>query len=249
LKAIILAAGQGTRLMPLTKDKPKCMVEIKEKPIIDYILETMTSAGIKDIIIVNGYQNNVLEKYLNNKEIKFITNFDYKITNMVYTLFMAVNEMNDNLIISYSDIIYSKEVLTTLINDDSKCSVVVDKEWYKLWSLRMENPLSDAETMKLNNKNNIIELGKKTQSYSDIQGQYIGLIKFSKEILPKIKEIYQNADRTILYDNQTFKNMYMTSFLQLIINLGIDVKAVLINGGWFEVDTLTDVSIFNKLNK
>lgn len=246
MKSIILAAGKGERLRPFTDDIPKCMVKFNDKPLIQHILEAMLSCDMKDISIVGGYKADVLEKYLNqtfyNKGIKFYQNQRYDTTNMVYTLFSAAEEMIDDLVISYSDIIYNKNVLKQLMECTADIGVVVDKEWLKLWQKRMDNPLDDAETMKINEKGNIIELGKKAQNYSEIQGQYIGLIKFSKKIIQEIKQFYLKLDRTKTYDGKNLENMYMTSFIQLLINAGYEVKAVDISGGWVEIDTVEDLN-------
>ena len=156
MKAIILAAGQGTRMGSETDDKPKCLIQYKGKPLINYTIETIRTCGIKDIIIIDGYKSKVLQSYLSNNNVRFITNKEFYKTNMVYTLFCAESEMNDDLIISYGDIIYTKEVLQSLIQNNNDFVVTIDKNWLELWKLRMDDPLKDAETMKLNDSCNII---------------------------------------------------------------------------------------------
>ncbi|MDP3265871.1 MAG: phosphocholine cytidylyltransferase family protein [Sulfuricurvum sp.] len=240
MKMIILAAGQGTRLRPLTNDKPKCMVEYNNKPIIDYILETAKVCNIKNIAIVNGYKQEVLEEYLKDQGCTFFTNTNFDKTNMVSTLFCAKEFMDDDLIISYADIIYKKEILQKLISSEEEFSVVVDKGWRELWSLRMDNPLDDAETLKIKD-GNIIELGKKANSYDEIEGQYIGLIKISKNTINKVIAYYDSLDKKQLYDAKDYDNMYMTSLVQLIIDNLMNVKPVLINGGWIEIDSTEDL--------
>ena len=106
MKAIILAAGQGTRMGSETDDKPKCLIQYKGKPLINYTIETMRACGIKDIVIIDGYKSEVLQSYLSNDNVIFITNKEFYKTNMVYTLFCAESEMKDDFLISYSDIIY-----------------------------------------------------------------------------------------------------------------------------------------------
>lgn len=243
MKMIILAAGQGTRLRPLTNDKPKCMVEYKNKPIIDYILETSMSCGIEDIAVVNGYKKDVLEEYLKTYKLHFFTNKKFDRTNMVSTLFCAREFMDKDIMISYADIVYKKEILEKLISSKEDFSVVVDKDWKELWGQRMENPLEDAETLKIK-EGNIIELGKKPQSYNEIEGQYIGLIKISKNIVNKVIDYYDSLDKNKLYDEKDFDNMYMTSFIQMIIDNLSDVKPVYINGGWIEIDSVEDLNAY-----
>jgi choline kinase len=126
--------------------------------------------------------------------------------------------------------------------------VVVDKDWRQLWNLRMQNPLNDAETLKIKN-NNIIEIGQIPNDYNDIEGQYIGLIKIKKNIVEKVINFYENLDKDILYDNKNFENMYMTSFIQKIIDNLMNVKPLYINGGWIEIDSLDDLKNLENINE
>ncbi|MDR5659786.1 phosphocholine cytidylyltransferase family protein [Serpentinicella sp. ANB-PHB4] len=252
MKTIILAAGEGKRLRPFTEDKPKCMVLYREKPIINYILDAIDEKNLQDIGIVTGYKDDVLRKHIKKiyteKNVDLYHNPKYHSTNMVQTLFCAESyfDCNKDLIVSYADIIYNQNILTDLIKDDSEISVVVDKNWKELWEMRMDNPLEDAESMKIDNEGYIRELGKKPRDYSDIDGQYIGLIKISKRVIEKVKSFYHNLDKNRNYDGKNFNNMYMTTFIQLLINKGFKVKAVEVYGGWLEIDTTDDLKILEE---
>ena len=248
MRVVILAAGQGTRLRPLTNDLPKCMVGLNEKPLIQYQLDLFKQFGINDINVVTGY----LKEKINFDHIKKFYNPYYTSTNMLYTLFCA-NELfdgSDDILISYGDIIYNSEVLSKIIDSKAKINVVVDKDWKDYWQARMENPLEDAETLKIDSNGDIKELGKKATSYDDIEGQYIGLIKLRKDFVLEFKKYYENLDKTSTYDGKDYNNMYMTSFLQLITENIEPLKPVYIYNGWMEVDTPSDLlfSSFVKMN-
>ena len=122
MKVILLAAGRGDRLKPFTNTVPKCMVKVEGKPIINHILETMFACGLEDITLVNGYKKDIVEYYLENKNVQFISNYKYASTNMVHTLFCAVSLLDDDIIISYADIIYTDFVLKKLIISDDDFS-------------------------------------------------------------------------------------------------------------------------------
>jgi L-glutamine-phosphate cytidylyltransferase len=237
MKLLVLAAGQGTRLRPLTDNIPKCMVPVNGIPILKIQLETAKRVNITDIHVVCGYREEVIQY----PEITKHNNELYETTNMVESLFCAEAIMNDDLIISYGDIIYQDNVIQSLMNSALPISVVIDREWKRYWSARMENPLEDAETLKLNDDGTIQELGKKADSYDDIQGQYIGLIKFSKNVLPRIREFYHSLDRNITYDGRSFEQMYMTTFLQLLSDQVEPLNAVPVDNGWIEVDEPSDL--------
>jgi L-glutamine-phosphate cytidylyltransferase len=237
MKAIILAAGEGRRLRPLTNDRPKCMVEYRGRPLIDWNVAALRANGVNDIVVVRGYRAEAIQI----PGARYYQNSRYAETNMVYTFFCAEEELNEDILICYSDIIYSAATLAPLLKSTEKVAVLLDSGWRALWEARMEDPLKDAETLKLDGAGFITELGKKPQCYEDIQGQYMGLIKISKEALPAIRELYHGLDRSAQYDGKSFENMYMTSFIQLIIDRVMPVKGVLTAAQWLEVDAVADL--------
>ena len=158
MRMIILAAGQGTRLRPLTDNIPKCMVPLEGKPLLEWQLETARSVGLTDLHVATGYR----EDAINYPGVQKHHNPDFDTTNMVVSLFCAEQIMDDDLIVSYGDIVYQPDVLQELIASPAPASVVVDREWKRYWSARNDgNPLNDAETMKLRDDGTIVELGKK----------------------------------------------------------------------------------------
>lgn len=247
MKLIILAAGEGKRLRPYTNEIPKCMVELAGEPLLSYQLSSISKCNINknDIALVGGHKVELLENF----NLKIYKNNSYLSTNMVATLFCAREFMSheEDLIISYGDIIYEEKVLKTLLESDDEICVSADIDWERLWRLRMSNPLDDAETFIMDNNFNIKELGKKPISYSQIHAQYIGLIKIRGDIVSKLIDIYDQIDRGINYDGQNFDNMYMTSFIQYLIELGWQVKAKVISNGWLEIDTVEDLDLYNQM--
>jgi choline kinase len=217
------------------------MVKVCGKPILDYQLELFEKEGISDIMVVSGYKN---EKIRRNSIVKII-NPKFASTNMVYSLFCARDHFNDDIIISYGDIIYSQSVLEKIMAAECEFSVVVDKDWLDLWSSRMENPMDDIESMRIDG-GRIVELGKKVNSLDVVQGQYIGLMKVRKDFLPTMLEFYCSLDKDALYDGKSFESMYFTSFIQLLIDQFGNVSPIYINGHWVEVDTVSDLEIYSQ---
>ena len=241
MRVIILAAGKGTRLMPLTSDKPKCMVELNGKALIEYQLDLFAKFNVSDTNVVTGY----LEEKIDFNRIKKFYNLQFDSSNMVATLFSA-NELfdgEDDILISYGDIVYNHKVLRAIEESSEKVNVVVDKDWRTYWEARMDDPLQDVETLKIGVNGDIEELGKKPNSYEDIQGQYIGLLKIRKDVVKQVKYYYYNLDQSATYDGQTFDNMYMTSFLQMIADNIIPLSPVYIEGGWVEIDEPSDLEL------
>ena len=246
MKVIVLAAGEGTRLRPLTLDRPKCLVELAGKPLIAHQIDSLRAAGIDDITLVTGYRARQVEA------LGYPTrhNPDYDRTNMVATLMCAADILDgsDDVLISYADIVYEAGVVEAIARCSEPLSTTMDRAWRRLWQVRMDDPLADAETMKLDAEGNIIELGKKPSSYDDIQGQYMGLIKVGAQLAPRLPEIYRGLDPTGEYDGKDRANMYMTSFLQHLIDAGHPLRAVEVENGWLEVDSTDDLALYERLH-
>ena len=246
-KVLILAAGQGTRLRPITNDKPKCLVPLIGKSLLKRQTDVLKSVGLTNIHVATGYRADQIEK------LGYQTSFNslYDKTNMVESLFSALEfiEGEEDLIIAYGDIVYQKNNLEKVLASSDEIALMIDKEWKAFWSLRLENPLDDAETLKLNDEGFVTELGKQTDSYDDVQGQYTGLIKIRGDKISDFINFYNSIDRTLNFDGQDFNNMYMTSFLQMMINSGWKAKAVLVNNGWLEIDTVEDLNVYETMHK
>ncbi len=245
MKLVILAAGEGTRLRPLTDNIPKCMVPLDGMPLLERQIKTAREVDITDIHVVCGYRSDVIDYPGITKHF----NEAYASTNMVSSLFCAEDEFNDDIIVGYGDIVYEPDVIQSLMESPAQVSVVVDRLWKDYWSARMSDPLKDAETLKLSANGNILELGKKPDSFDDIEGQYIGLIKFRKDSLPAIMEFYHSLDKGKLYEERTVDQMYMTTFLQLIADRLMPIKAVMVDNGWMEIDEPSDLEFTRFLRR
>jgi choline kinase len=244
MKAILLAAGEGKRLRPLTDNCPKCLVKLRGKPLLEYQLATFQRCGVTDIVIVTGYKQEALQPY----QLRSYHNDQYSTTNMVHSLFCAEAEFNEDVIISYTDILFEPRVLQALLNAEADFAVTIDKGWQNLWQFRMDDPLTDAETLKVDDADFITEIGKKASSYREIQGQYIGLFKISRRVLGQVSQFYRQLNQKASYDGKDYSNMYMTSFIHRIANDLIRVKAIYIQNGWLEVDTLEDKQRYEAMN-
>jgi choline kinase len=129
MKVIILAAGRGSRLTPLTDDKPKCLVKLFGKSLLEWQIEKFRKFGINDISVVTGYKKELISM----DGIKIYYNKNFEKTNMIETLFCAEKEFNDTIIVSYGDIIFETSVLQKLIESKEEFSIIVDKKWKKYW--------------------------------------------------------------------------------------------------------------------
>lgn len=229
-KAIILAAGRGSRMREMTDDRPKALVELASKPLVAWQVEALRGAGIDDIIIVTGYRGDQLIPYAD----RTVRNDDWADTNMVCSLMCAADEIDGPVIISYSDIVYSPSIVKKLIAASGDTALTYDKDWLSQWSRRFDDPLSDAETFRIADNGVITEIGGKANSPSDIEGQYMGLLRFSPQTIAAIRTTTTQDERA---------KMDMTSLLMRLINAGHDIHGSAISGGWCEVDSTSDLRV------
>lgn len=243
-KALILAAGQGSRLRPFTQSAPKAMVPFADVPLLDYQLAVLRHCGIEQIAVVTGYCAETLAAY----PLPRFYNAEHLSTNMVYSLFCAEDFMagNEDLLICYSDILYQPQLIEQLLATEADAAVVADLNWYKLWRCRMDDPLSDAESFKVK-EGYLLELGKKASSLDDISAQYTGLIKISARRLADFIQCYRSLPEDGLYDGKTKHQMFMTSLLQLMIEQGWRIKPAYCEGGWLEIDTVSDLNHYQQM--
>ena len=150
------------------------------------------------------------------------------------------------------DIIYEKKVLEKLLSSSDDISVITDENWMEYWKIRFENPLDDAESLVLDNNCNITSIGQKIDNVENIDGQYIGLMKFQNKGCDMVKKFYKitkdlaKNGKNPLNQNIPFEKSYMTDFLQGMIDYGYKIKAVPISSGWLELDSMNDYKIYNK---
>lgn len=242
--AIILAAGQGTRLRPFTDHVPKCMVEVKGKPMIKWQTDVLRSAGIENIIAVTGYK----EDKIPADGITKVYNPEFASTNMVYSLFCAEEFIKGDLLICYGDIVYSRETAEMMIQNENDIVIAADEDWQSYWGERFEDPLSDAETFIKRPGNKVESLGKKAESADQIESQYIGLTRLSPAGCSMIRDLYHQVEHDPVRRNnawnsgRTIENAYMTDMLNHIAGSG-KLHYQPIYGGWFEVDDPEDLKI------
>lgn len=225
MQAIIMAAGKGSRLGNLTEDKPKSFLEINGLKLIEYNIALLHAYGIRDIIIVTGYQTKKMEEFAQNIEgVKCIYNPFYEMVNVLGSFYMAQEYLQEDTIYMHADTLCAPEILETMIQTEGDMVLPVE---YKP---------CDEEAMKvLTEQGRVVEISKLI-SCDKAEGEFIGIAKIGKQILSDLRE----ASKTVLM-NKEFSS-YFEGAIQELINQGkhriiaIDTKDYF----WGEVDFLED---------
>ncbi|OGW74680.1 MAG: hypothetical protein A2Z72_05395 [Omnitrophica bacterium RBG_13_46_9] len=240
MKAIIIAAGAGNRLKRLTKDKPKCMLELNGKTLLEIQMETLRKFNINDIIVIKGYK----KEEIAYKGVRYYINDDYRNNNILNSLFYAENEIEGDVVVSYSDIVYEKKVIERLLEAKGDITIVVDVDWKRQYVGRRDHPVEEAENVIIGADNKVVEIGKILTDKNEVHGEFIGFMKLTKRGSDILKRNYTRAKELFwgkpFQRAKTFQQAYLTDMLQDLIYTGVDVHCIIIESGWYEIDTAED---------
>lgn len=243
-KAIIVAAGQGIRLRPHTADRPKCLVEVAGRPMLDRALTALHDGGISDIVVIRGY----LGDMLNDPRYRTVENPEFATTNVLASLFCAESEMAPGFVFSYADIVFGNDIVEKLQSAEGDIVLVVDQEWETIYEGREIRPETGAELIAQTDDGRVTKIGVGTVPLAEAAGEFIGLAKFSARGAELLRAAHARVvtrfakDQDQVYaGSRTFRRAYLTDLLQEMINDGVDMRSLMIQGGWCEVDTNQDL--------
>ena len=239
-KSLIVAAGLGSRLKKHTENIPKCMLDFGGKTLLERQLTSYKKCGIDDISLVRGYKKNKI----NYKGIKYFDNDDYKNNNILNSIFYAEEEINGNIIISYSDILFEPFIVKRAIDSDHDISVIVDVDWRAYYVDRKDHPIAEAENVIFNSNNEVVKIGKIASEKEEVHGEFIGMIKLNhrgceifKQNFHRVKKYFWNKP---FQRAKVFQKAYLTDMVQELVDIGVKVHCVIIERGWKEIDTVED---------
>ena len=235
MKVVILAAGRGSRMGVLTSDSPKCLTKIGQVSLLSHQLSALKNAGMNEIIIVRGYK----AEMINPDNVALITNDRWASTNMVSSLLVAEDWVGDSdVIVAYSDILYTSKIISKLSIMTDDLVVASNQNWLHDWQKRFANPLEDLETFKVGASGRLLEIGSKPHTLSEIEGQFMGLLKLSCFGWHYFIEFIKNIKSDMV------DKLDMTSTLNLYISGGGNVKVLDVDEPWFEFDSESDLRAY-----
>ena len=249
-KAIVIAAGMGNRLRPLTENSPKCMLEIKGKTLLDYSLTNFRTCGIEDISVITGHA----AAKINDPSLKLYHNADYQHNNILHSLMYARTELEQALsqgqsvIISYSDIWFSQSILALLMDSQQNMSLAIDPYWERQYIGRTDNPPTAAEVAVFSATHLITKIGKNISwSETEQEGEVIGLLMLRPQGIRDFLNYFDAIDAKLSLDcafqhAPAWRQSYITDLFQGMLNENYMIHCVPITQEmlWKEFDTVQD---------
>ncbi len=231
MKAVILAAGQGTRIRSVHGERPKCLIEVDESTILDHQLEALSLAGINDVAIVVGYEKEQIKTHVDRRNpgsrqrIQFIENPAFAITNNIYSLWLATEWLHgDSFICLNADVIFDPEILRSAVRSGAPISMIVD-------------PLWRDETMKVVIEGDRVLRMNKKISREEFSGTYIGITIFHCAI----QERFFGRMNDRISKGQV--NVFFNAAVQELADEGVHVGFTSTDGlPWAEIDDPLDLT-------
>jgi L-glutamine-phosphate cytidylyltransferase len=246
MRAIIIAAGRGRRLMPTTENAPKCFAEIRGKRILDWTLEALRAGGVDDFCFIGGYRMEAVEREY--PYFTFRRNDDWENNNILVSLMCAEDLMDRPFITSYSDILFTGDVVSGLVQSPDDIALGMDTDWRTHYKPRTQHPPHDAEKAIM--KNGRVVRVQREISYDDATGEFIGVAKFSKRGGELLREHYHRR-RVECWDKPyrgvpLFQKAYLIHLFQDMIEQGVEMGHADTHGQYREIDTQEDLDLAQK---
>ncbi|MCP9472241.1 MAG: isocitrate lyase/phosphoenolpyruvate mutase family protein [Nitrospira sp.] len=254
ITAIIAAAGFEKQLLPLIEDKPKCLLDIKGKTILDRQVAALNECNIKDIALVRGYKKEAIAL----PNIRYYDNDRYETTGELFSLFCAENELRGRIIVLYGDIIFDTAILEKLLKSPADISIVVDLAWFDQHQRHAQAAHPNPDLVSLaeppgksylsrfimsEGEHRVVKIGRHVPS-EEAHGEFIGMAMFSEKGTQTLRDCYRSAQESArsigFHEAADLTTASFTDMIQELIDRGHRVDAVPIFKGWTEVDSFEE---------
>lgn len=237
MKAVILAAGKGSRISSVTQGTPKSLLPFGDTTLIGHSLKLFKEAGIDDVIVVTGYKRQDIRNYVDDiwhKPVTYAYNPFYEQTNVLYSFSLAIPlvEKNEDIIFLHADTVFSQEILQRVI--DEECEDIV---------FAVDDHPCEEEEMKVKLDGDYVKLVTKEMPGQEADGEFLGLAKIKSHCLDIIR----------IKSEELFENGRLLAFFELAVQECIEkgtlsVKSCDVTGlPWQEVDFEEDYQTALKL--
>jgi L-glutamine-phosphate cytidylyltransferase len=245
VRAIVIGAGRGSRLGHNTDQIPKTLVEVMGRPMLDWILEALSSAGFtrKDVVFVCGYAEDVVRARY--PEFTFVRNEDWANNNILLSLMCARRYLADGFLSTYADIVYDGDVVQKLVASQADIALGCDTAWRRRYVGRTQHPETDAEKLRADGTR-VLEISRTIES-ERASGEFIGVMKLSADGARVFCDAFDRAELAygggMFREGRSFQKAYLLDLLQEMLEAGASMHRENTAGGYMEIDTGQDLAM------
>jgi choline kinase len=223
-RAILIAAGRGKRLGTHTDEIPKCMVQVGARPILGWVWDALSSVGVEELVVIRGYRGDVLEEFITKlvPKVTFVDNHDWQTNNILLSLAAAAST--------------------------AEIGLVIDRQFRDIYVGRTEHPLEEGEVADLLPDGTVARVGKKALPPAEAVGEYIGLtrlgargVAITANTIDALAQKYAGREEEPFQRAARYRVAYLTDLWQHLIDGGIQIEPIMIDGQWREIDTGQDL--------
>ncbi|HJO89002.1 MAG: phosphoenolpyruvate mutase [Alphaproteobacteria bacterium] len=237
---IVIAASRGRKLGDLTADQPKCMVDIRGKPLLRRLISTMKKGGVRDIMVVRGYK----KEKINLPSITTVDNDSYNTTNEAYSLSCALQHIEGDCVFSYGDILFRRSILDALLAASADIVLAVDARGHGFDFHDVERKVDlvsctrsfSGDYFEETPPVSVVKIGNDLPS-DDVHGEWIGLARTSARGSKIIQEQLGTMKKDGCLETSTMLDLFSN-----ILEAGHHVEALYVAGHWLDVDDAFDLA-------
>ena len=247
MNVILIGAGRGQRLMPLTEREPKSFVAVAGVRILDWTLEAFRQNALDKFVFIGGYKIDLVRK--NYPEFNMLENKDWANNNILFSLIHAREYMKDGFYATYTDTLFRHNAVKLLKDSPHDITIVMDTLWRSRYRYRTQHPETDGEKMRaIGNK--VAQISRDIPA-SKASGEFTGVLKMTRHGATQFLEFYDQlyarySNDGIFVENKPFRMAYVIHQLELMIQAGITVHCVSVPGQYHEIDTVEDYYLASK---
>lgn len=241
---VVIAAGLGSRMAPLTNSRPKCMLEVGGRSLLSWTVENLQRVGCDNIVVITGY----MAESVVHPGVTLRHNPAFKDNNILHSFMMARSDFSGPMIASYSDIYVEPFVYDAVVNTPGDIVMAVDQDWRGSYIGRSDHPISEAENVLLDEDRRVVATGKHLDGDAPpkmLCGEFPGLWRMSAEGTRLFTDTFYSLDRDLSREQPfqhaaQWRRAYITDMMQELIDRGNRIDAAVVDRGWVELDTLQD---------
>ena len=244
MKGVVIAAGRGLRMGRLTESRPKCLLPIAGRPLIEHTIENLRLAGCSQIIVIVGYKAGAVDV----RNVQYVLNADFANNNILHSFMKASEYLVGPIIASYSDIWVEPWIFRSLVETPGDIVLAVDRDWQSYYEGRTQHPVSEAENVYFDWNGSVIRLGKNFDPNVGGEltcGEFVGLWRMStagtEDFCAEFVRLQgQLGPASPFQRSNQWRNAYITDFIQELVDRGRTINSAVIERGWAELDTEED---------